>query len=42
MKNIQVLGAVILFSTVVIGCTIAGTAKAEKKESVNPTLENKI
>lgn len=38
MKNIQVLGAVI----VVIGCTIAGTAKAEKKESVNPTLENKI
>lgn len=42
MKNIQVLGAVILFSTVVIGCAIAGTAKAEKKESVNPTLENKI
>ena len=42
MKNIQVLGAVILFSTVVIGCKIAGTAKAEKKESINPTLENKI
>ena len=42
MINIQVLGAVILFSTVVIGCTIEVTAKAEKKESVNPTLENKI
>lgn len=42
MKNIQVLGAVILLASVLTGCTMTNSVKAEKKESANSALEKKI
>ncbi len=42
MKGIQLLGAVILLASVLTGCTMTNSVKAEKKESANSALEKKI